>query len=66
MFSFEVDPDWYENYWLREPAPVRQRSLGGQLTRLAVVVALVAGGGAVLSRYHVSQDDGGYQDWEQE
>ena len=66
MFRFEVDPDWYENYWLREQPRPRHRSVGGQLARFAVVVALVVGGGAVLSRYHVSHDDSSYQDWEQE
>jgi hypothetical protein len=66
MFPFEVNPEWYENYWLREQPRRYRPSLGGQLTGFAVVVALVVGGGALLSRYHVSQDDRGYQDWEQE
>jgi hypothetical protein len=66
MFPFEVDPGWYDACWLSERPGPQHRSVAGHLARLAVVVALVVGGGAVLSRYHVSQDESGYQDWEQE
>ena len=82
MFPFEVDPGWYDAYWLSERPGPQHRSVAGHLARFAVVVALLAGGGAVLSRYHmqgvvdplikalsryhVSQDENGYQDWEQE
>jgi hypothetical protein len=66
MFPYEVDPGWYEKYWLTErPRPPR-RANTGRLARLAVVVALVVGGGAMLSRVHVHNNWGGYQDWEQE
>ncbi|HET7883635.1 MAG TPA: hypothetical protein VFL55_22300 [Acetobacteraceae bacterium] len=65
MFPFAAKPDWYENYWLSDQPRPRQRSLAGHLARFAVVVALVVGGGAVLSHYH-GHNDGGYQDWEQE
>ena len=47
----------------------RSRSTGrsaGHLARFAVVAALLAGGGVVLSEFHVGHDGSGYQDWEQE
>ena len=66
MFRFEVDPGWYEKYWLTDRPQPRRGSFVGSLTRFAVVVALLAGGGAVLSRFHVDHDTSGYQDWEQE
>jgi hypothetical protein len=66
MFPFKVDPEWYENYWLSDRPHPPRKSLAGRLTRFAVVVVLVVGGGAVLSRLHVDHGASGYQDWEQE
>ena len=64
MFPFQVDPAWYEEFWLTN-RPERRRSLSGNLARLAVVVALLAGGGVALSHINANQSSG-YQDWEQE
>ena len=66
MFHLEVDPDWYEKYWFSDrPAP-RRRPFAGSLTKFAMLVALLAGGGAVLGHYHASHGAAGFQDWEQE
>lgn len=66
MFPFEVDPRWYENYWLSDRPQPKRRSFSGNLARFAVVVALIVGGGAVLSHYHAGHGASSYQDWEQE
>ena len=61
-----TDPDWYEKFWLTEVPPPKRRSAVRHLTRLAVLVALLAGGGAMLSGFHANHDGSGYQSWEQE
>ena len=66
MFPVEVDPGWYERYWLSERPQSRKRPVAGHLARFAVVVVLLAGGGAVLSHFHANHAGSGYQDWEQE
>ncbi len=62
MFPFGVDPDWYEKYWFSEPSRPKRRHVGGHLARLAVVLGLLAGGGALLSHFHVNHDGNRYQD----
>jgi hypothetical protein len=65
MFPFDVDPNWYEEYWYSDRPQPRHGSFTGGMARFAVLVALLAGGGAVLSRFH-SDPMSLYQDWEQE
>ncbi len=66
MFRFEVDPQWYEKYWLgHSPLPNRQR-LARRLARLAAVVGLLVGGGALLNHFHHGHAMSDYQPWEQE
>jgi hypothetical protein len=66
MFPLQVDPAWYEKFWLSERPQPKQRPFARNLARFAVVVALLAGGGAVWSHFHADTNGGGYQDWEQE
>lgn len=47
MFFFEVDPGWYEKYWLTDK-PHSKRA--GSLTRFVVVIALLVGSSAALSQ----------------
>ncbi len=49
---FEVDPDWYENYWYRERARPKRRTFRRSLARFAVLVALLAVGSVLLSQFH--------------
>jgi hypothetical protein len=65
VHPFYVDPDWYERYWLSDRPYPKRRSFAGGLARFAVLAALLAGGGVVLSQFHASHASG-YQDWEQE
>ena len=39
MFPFDVDPNWYEEYWYSDRPQPRRRSFGGSLARFAVLVA---------------------------
>lgn len=64
MFPFQVDPAWYEEFWMTDHAK-RRRSLSGNLARVAVVIALLAGGSVALGHVHTDQWSG-YQDWEHE
>ena len=66
MFPIDVDPGWYDKYWLSDPPKPKRRPFNRPLARFAVVAALLAGGGVVLSEFHVDHDGSGYQDWEQE
>jgi hypothetical protein len=66
MGPFEVDPSWYEKYWLSERPSPQHRSFGRHMARFAVMVVLLAGGGLVLSEFHAGHGGHGYQDWEQE
>jgi hypothetical protein len=66
MFPVNVDPGWYEKYWLSERPKPRPRSGYRLLKRVAVVVVLLAGGGAVLSHLHAHHGGDAYPDWEQE
>jgi hypothetical protein len=47
MLPFKVDPAWYDEFWMTE-RPERRRSLPGNLARLAMVVALLVGGGETM------------------
>ena len=47
---FNLDPGWFERYWYA--AEPKRRSLSRSLARFAVLVALLAGGGSVLSSHH--------------
>jgi hypothetical protein len=66
MFPLLVDPSWYENHWYGDRTPPRRRAVSRGLARFALLVVLLAGGGAVLSSVHVQRDAPGYQDWEME
>ncbi len=66
MFPLQVDPGWYEKYWLSDRPQPKRRSFSANLARFAVVVALIAGFGAVLNHHHADRGASGYQDWEQE
>ena len=66
MFPFDVDPDWYDRYWMTDRPQPRRRSFSRSLTRFAVVVVLMAGGGAALSHFYPDHGAAHYQGWEQE
>ncbi len=51
MLPFNVDPKWYEEYWLSERPRPKRRSFSASLARFAVLAALIIGGGALLSHY---------------
>jgi hypothetical protein len=59
---FNPDPGWFERYWYADRPKPKRRSLSRRLARFAVLVALLAGSGLVLSSHH--QKD--LQNWEQE
>jgi hypothetical protein len=50
MFAIEVDPKWYENYWLRAQPRGERRSFFEKVkvALFAALVILLAGGGLVL------------------
>ena len=49
---FNVDPEWYENYWFGARPRPKRRTFGRSMMRFTVLVALVAGGGVLLSQFH--------------
>lgn len=49
---FNIDPNWYEKYWFGERAPPKRRVFRRGIARFAVLVALLAGGGVLLSQLH--------------
>lgn len=51
MFPF-VDPGWYEDYWYSNRPRVKRRSFSRSLTRFAVLVVLLVGGGLVAKHFH--------------
>jgi hypothetical protein len=63
---FNVDPHWYDRYWLADRRQPNQRPLARSLRHLAVVLAVLAGGGAVLGYFDAVQQPAGMQDWEEE
>jgi hypothetical protein len=66
MFPLQVDPNWYENHWYGSRSPPRRRKVSRGVARFALLVVLLAGGGAVLGSVHIQHDAPGYQDWEME
>lgn len=50
---FEVDPDWYERYWYGERPRPKGRVPHRSWARVAVLVALFAGGSLLLSQFHL-------------
>ena len=66
MLPFLVDPAWYEEFWLSDKPPSQRRSVRGELARVAVVIALLAGGSVALTHFQADHQDRVYQDWEQE
>ena len=66
MFPWNVDPSWYEKYWLSEAPQPKHRSFPQHVARFAVLVAVVAGGGALLSHFHATRDVNAYPSWQQE
>jgi hypothetical protein len=48
MFSIEVDPKWYDNYWLGAHPRNERRSFSQKVAWFAALVILLAGGGLVL------------------
>jgi hypothetical protein len=48
MFSIEVDPKWYDNYWLGAQPRGEFRSFSQKVTWFAAFMILLAGGGLVL------------------
>jgi hypothetical protein len=63
---FHVDPGWYEAYWLSERARPRLPKPTSAAARLAVVVAVLGGGAALLNHFHGKDPWHGYQQWERE
>lgn len=49
---FAVNPRWYESYWLTNRRQPSRKPFARELRRLSMVVALLAGGGAVLGFLH--------------
>jgi len=49
MFSIEVDPKWYDNYWLGAQPGGERRSFSQKMALFAAWVILLAGGGLVLN-----------------
>ena len=66
MWPLQVDPSWYDRYWLTDSPPARRRPLARQVALLAVAVAVLSGGGAALRYLDSHHDASGYQSWEQE
>jgi hypothetical protein len=66
MFApLQVDPDWYEKYWLTDSPLPKQPRLARRLARLTVAVALL-GGGVMLSHFHPSHSTSTYAASQQE
>ncbi len=63
---FHVDPAWYQAYWFAEPPRSRRPAITAAAARLAVAVAVLGGGGVLLSHFSANDLWQGYQDWEQE
>ena len=64
---FPPDPPRSGHYWYLEQPDPKRRSFSRSLARFAVLVALLAGCGLLLSSHHVPRDvSSGLQDWEQE
>lgn len=59
---FNPDPGWFERYWYANRPEPKRRSFSRSLTRFAVLVALLAGSGFVLSSHQFQRGLG----WEQE
>jgi len=64
MFPLQVDPRWYEIYWYTDRPRPKRRAFSSSLARLAVLVALLSGSGAVLSHFHAQSSASTHQDRE--
>ena len=51
-FPLKSTPAGMTRYWLSNPPKPKHRPFGRHLARFAVVAALLAGGGVVLSEFH--------------
>ena len=60
---FNPDAGRFERYWYADRPEPKRRSLSRSLARFAVLVALLAGNGLVLSNHHFQKD---LRNWEQE
>lgn len=63
---FRVDPGWYEAYWFGERPPAPRPVVSRTMARLAVMVALVCGGAALVNHFHPKDPWQGYEQWEHE
>jgi hypothetical protein len=66
MFPFDVDPGWYDKYWLTDRAPHWRKPRHAGLAGLIVLMALLAGSGLVLNQVHAKGIVSSYQAWEEE
>ena len=65
-FPWESVQTGTEKYWLSDRPQPKRRSVSRNLARFAVLTALVVGGSAVLSHYHVGHGASTYQGWTEE
>jgi hypothetical protein len=66
MFPIKVDPRWYDTYWNSDRPQPKRRPLAGSVVRFALLIGMLAGGGAALSYLQSHSVAGSAHDWEQE
>lgn len=52
MFSFEVNPGWFDAYWYSNRPQPERKSLAGRWARLKAVVVLVASNAEMQNYFH--------------